>query len=57
MKTNLNCKYLYEECFPSFLFLCSFIPFHFLGLMRDFLSSVSQCVTVSVNSLQCLSVC
>lgn len=53
MKTNLNCKYLYEERFPSF----SFIPFWFLGLMRDFLSSVSQCVTVSVNSLQCLSVC
>lgn len=52
MKTNLTCKYLYEERFPSF----SFCSFWFLGL-REFLSSASQCVTVSVNSLQCLSVC
>lgn len=60
MNTNLNCKYLYEECFPSvFFFFLTFYCFFFglfMGLMGDFLSSVSQCVAVSVNSLQCLSV-
>lgn len=57
METNLACKYLYEERFPSFSFLFLLYSFWvFLGL-RDFLSSASQCATVSVYSSQCLSVC
>lgn len=47
MKTNINCKYLYILIFfDLFFFLFSLISW---GLVRDFLSSVSQYVTVSVN--------
>lgn len=42
--------------FFSLLWLFFFFFFFSLGLMRDFLSSASQRVTVSVNSLQCPSV-
>ena len=60
MKTNLNCKYLYEERFLFPFFNFSFFSFYFLVFFgtyaRFFLCAVSQCVTVSVNSLQCLSV-
>lgn len=46
MKTNINCKYLYILIFFDPFFFFSFISW---GLVRDFLSSVSQYVTVSVN--------
>lgn len=59
MKTNLNCKYLYEERFP-FPFFFSF-PFSrliflfFSGLMRGFFSP--QCLSVLPSVLTVYSVC
>lgn len=46
MKTNINCKYLYILIFFDLFFFFYLISW---GLVRDFLSSVSQYVTVSVN--------
>lgn len=55
IKTNLNCKYLYEEHFPSFLFLRSFIPFSFFWDLWEIFSR--RCLSVLPSVLTVYSVC
>lgn len=55
MITNLNCKYFYEERFPSFFFFFSFVPFGFLGLIERFFSP--RCLSVLLSVLTVYSVC